>query len=44
MADSARIELSLSFLDSLFRSPEQARFDILLDDSVRLELPDPAVD
>lgn len=44
MADSARIELSLSFLDSLFRSPEQAHLDIQLDDSVRLELPEPTVD
>lgn len=43
IADSARIELTLSFLDSLFRSPEQARLDLQFD-SVHMEFAEPAVD
>jgi hypothetical protein len=30
--DSARIELSLSFADSIYRTPEQAALDLLIDE------------
>jgi hypothetical protein len=43
-ADSARIELSLSFVDSIFRTPEQAHLDLQLDDSVRIEIQEPQVE
>jgi hypothetical protein len=47
-ADSARIELSLSFVDSIFRSPEQAPLRIELGlpnhDSMRIEILEPQVE
>lgn len=43
-ADSARIALSLRFVDSTYRSPEQAPVDIRIDDSVLVEIREPLVD
>jgi hypothetical protein len=43
-ADSARIELSLSFVDSIFRTPEQATLTLQLDDSVHSDIEAPQVD
>jgi hypothetical protein len=42
--DSARIEVALRFLDTLYRAPEQATIDLVIDDSVHLSLQDPKVD
>jgi hypothetical protein len=42
--DSARVELDLRFLDTLYRAPEQATVDLTLDDSVHLVLQNPHVD
>ncbi len=43
-ADSARIALSLGFVDSVYRSPEQAQLDFLLDGSVHLQIQEPHID
>jgi hypothetical protein len=43
-ADSARIELHLGFVDSVYRTPDQARLILQIDDSVQVEVPDPRVD
>lgn len=43
-SDSARVELTLRFLDTLYRSPAQARVALQLDDSVHLDLAEPTVD
>jgi len=43
-ADSARIELTLRFLDSIYRAPAQAHVVLVLDDSLRTELEEPQVD
>jgi hypothetical protein len=42
--DSAQIELSLSFADSLYRTPEQAALDLVIDDTVHLRIQEPQVD
>ncbi len=43
-ADSARIELTLRFLDTLYRSPAQAHVTLQADDSPVWELEEPQVD
>jgi hypothetical protein len=43
-ADSARLALHLSFVDSLYRSPEQARLELRYGDTARMEFPAPQVD
>jgi hypothetical protein len=43
-ADSARIELHLGFVDSIYRTPEQARLILQIDDSVQVDVQDPQVD
>lgn len=43
-ADSARIELSFRFLDSLYRSPDQARLDLQVDDSAHIVVEEPQID
>jgi hypothetical protein len=42
--DSARIELSLSFADSMYRAPEQAALDLLIDDTLHIQVQEPQVD
>jgi hypothetical protein len=42
--DSARIELTMRFIDSTYRSPAQANLTFVIDDSVRIEIPEPEVE
>jgi len=42
--DSARIEMSFRFLDSLYRSPDQARLDLRVDGSVHIVIEEPQID
>lgn len=42
--DSARIELSLSFADSLYRTSEQAALDLVIDDTAHIRIEAPQVD
>ncbi len=42
--DSARIELTLRFIDTVYRAPEQARLTFQIDDSVHFEIAEPQVD
>jgi hypothetical protein len=42
--DSARIELYLRFVDSIYRTSEQAHLDLQVDDSTHLDFPQPQVD
>ncbi len=42
--DSAQLELTLRFIDTLFRAPAQAHVALLVDDSVHLDLAEPQVD
>jgi hypothetical protein len=42
--DSARIELYLRFVDSIYRSAEQAHVDLQVDDSVHMQFVEPQVD
>ncbi len=43
-SDSARIELTLRFVDSIYRTSEQARLDLKIDDTVHLVIVAPRVD
>jgi hypothetical protein len=43
-ADSARIQLSLGFVDSIYRTPEQAQLDLFFDDSVHFQIQEPHID
>jgi hypothetical protein len=43
-ADSAQIELTLRFLDSLYRAPAQAHVTLQIDDAAPVELSEPQVD
>jgi len=42
--DSAQIELSLSFADSLYRTSEQAPLELVIDDTVHIRIEAPQVD
>lgn len=42
--DSARLEITMRFVDSIYRSPAQATVDMQIDDSVHLQLPATTVD
>jgi hypothetical protein len=42
--DSARILLSLRFVDSIYRTPEQAPLHLQVDDSVHMDIREPQVD
>ena len=42
--DSAQIALTLRFVDSTYRSPEQAHVDLRIDDTVHVEILEPQVD
>ena len=43
-SDTARIELTLRFLDSIYRAPEQAPLELVIDDTLRAQFPTPLVD
>ena len=42
--DSGRVELVLRFVDSIYRTAEQAHLQLRIDDSVSVDVPEPAVD
>jgi hypothetical protein len=42
--DSARIELHLGFVDSIYRTPEQSHLSFQIDDSVHFEIDQPQVE
>ncbi len=43
-SDSARIKMAFRFVDSIYRSAEQAHITLLIDDAAPTELPEPEVD
>jgi hypothetical protein len=43
LTDSARVRLSLRFVDSIYRAPEQARVDLQVD-SMQMQIENPEVD
>jgi hypothetical protein len=43
-ADSARVELSLGFVDSIYRSPDQADLNFVIDDTMNVQILNPHID